>query len=201
MDASGIHVGGIEGSAVPFDAVVVVGMLGIGDGFEKLAEAGNAADILGRAAQRPVDEARVARGGIGGEQLLDLEPMLPAVAHVVDIDEALDAVGGELVEADAAGADRARDTEPFSAHARPGDGLPADVELVEVIVLPAHRRLDHGVQVLEGQRRGHLDPAPDRRLGVGEHDLQPNDGIAHAARVAGSGFQFQGRSSATRFAG
>src|SRR6516225_505331 len=99
----------------------------------------------------PVDQARIARSGIGGEQLLDLDSVLPAVAHVVDVGEALDATVGKIVETDAAGADGARQTESSTVHAGAGDGLAADLELKEMFIVPAHRCLDHGVQFPQGQ--------------------------------------------------
>jgi len=43
-----------------------------------------------------------------------------------------------------------RDTEPFAIRTRRVDGLAADVDLTEVIVLPALHGLDHSVQVFEG---------------------------------------------------
>jgi hypothetical protein len=71
--------------------------------------------------------------------------VLPAVTHVVKIGEALDAARGEILKAHATGADGAPGAESFAAHARPGDCLAADIELEEMIIVPAHRRLDHAV--------------------------------------------------------
>ena len=67
-------------------------------------------------------------------------------------------------------------------------------------IVPAHCGLDHAVQVFERHPGRHFDPAPDGRLGVGQYDLQTND-VAHATRLAGSGFQFLGRSTVTRLTG
>jgi hypothetical protein len=75
------------------------------------------------------------------------------------------------------------------------------MELIEVVVVPPHRRLDHGVQLPKRRGGGHLDAAPDRWLGVDQNDLQTKDGFAHAASLAGAGVQFQGNSSEMRRAG
>jgi len=106
-------------------------MLRIGDGFEELVESRNTADVLERATPGTIDEPRVARHRIDEEHLLDLEPMLPAVTHVVKVGEALDAAS-EIVETDASGAGGARPAEPCIAHAGPGDRLAADLELLLV---------------------------------------------------------------------
>jgi hypothetical protein len=62
-------------------------------------------------------------------------------------------------------------------------------------VLPAHGGLDDIVQVLERRPGQHLDPAPDGGFGIFEDDLEMDNGIAHAARVASLFFQFQGSRS------
>ena len=52
-----------------------------------------------------------------------------------------------------------------------GGGI-SHVELVQVKVEPPHGVLDGDVQVPEGVRRGHFDPAPNDRLAMGEGDLE-----------------------------
>ena len=51
---------------------------------------------------------------------------------------------------------------------RRGHPLPADPELVEVIVLPPERALNCEVQAVERARRSNLDHAPDRGLDVAD---------------------------------
>ena len=63
--------------------------------------------------------------------------------------------------------------------------LPADVEGMEVAVIPAHRRLDRLVQVAERHRAGHQQAAPDRRLGAAQRHLQTDDGLAGVALLRG----------------
>ena len=74
-----------------------------------------------------INEAWVAHPWIGAELLFDLDAMLPTVAPVVNIGEPLDAARGELIEGQAS-----------------GKGVAAAMELIEVVVVPPHRRLDHG---------------------------------------------------------
>src|SRR5258708_20709213 len=115
----------------------MVGMVGIGDRVEERVESRDAADILGRAVHGTVDEARIGRSRIGGEQLLDLKSMLPAVAHVVNIGEALYAPRGEILEADPTRAHGAGGTEPFAPPAGPPDPLPAALETEKGSARPA----------------------------------------------------------------
>jgi len=71
--------------------------------------------------------------------------------------------------------------------------LPADVEGMEVAIMPAHRRLDRPVQVAERRRAGHDQPTPDRRLGAAQRHLQSDDvhagaglrrvGLGHDLRI------------------
>ena len=96
--------------------------------------------------------------------------MAPAVAEVILVDEAA-AAADDLPEFDVlAGQD------PFVervvvvvAHA---DAMVADLELVQVRILPAHRGLDHVVQRLEAEGVLHFDTAPDRRVDVFQGDVQ-----------------------------
>jgi hypothetical protein len=78
--------------------------------------------------------------------------------------------------------------------------LPANPELPQVLVEPAHGGLDDVVHPLERDRRGDLDLAPDQRIGVEKFDTHRGDlarvvvGRGHAASVAGPLAWFQGSS-------
>src|SRR5438105_11742451 len=87
---------------------MVVGVLGIADGIEKVVEARDAAAIFGRTASRAVDQARIRGIGLGGQALLDPDRVVPAVAKVVEIGEALDGARGEVAYPQVAAAARAR---------------------------------------------------------------------------------------------
>ena len=110
--------------------------------------------------------------GFGRQNLLDLDRVLPGISHVVEVGELLDAVGNQLAELDLA---LVADLQvapkvvwPLAWVAVP---LTTDLELVQVVVVPAHAGLDDVVQ-LDQRAVLHLDPPPDRGLDVPERDLQ-----------------------------
>src|SRR5262249_42477086 len=118
------------------------------------------------------DAPGVADARLGSERLLDLDRVLPGVAHVVDVGELLDALAQKLAELDLAFiADLQLATEavvPLLGVAVP---LVPDVELVQVVVVPAHADLNNVVQC--GERTAlHLDTTPDRWLDVPQGNLQ-----------------------------
>jgi hypothetical protein len=184
VDPLQVEVVRIERTAVPVEQLVVIGMAGIGHRFKGMRKTGSAADIFGRAAHGAIDEAGIARARLSSKLFFELDAMLPAVTHVVEIGKVLDDAGGELVEAEAG-----------------GKRVASAMELMEVIVVPPHRHLDYRVQLSERHLGGHLYTTPDRRLRVGQNDLQTKDGVVHAASLAGAGVQFQGKSSAIWGAG
>jgi len=60
-----------------------------------------------------------------------------------------------------------------------------DLELVEVVVLPAYCRLDGPMELGEAEGARHLDPAPDGRPDAIEGDLEPVHGGGPGARRHG----------------
>jgi len=94
--------------------------------------------------------------------------VLPAIAHVVEVGEALDVGFGEIGEADAASV----------------CPVTANLVMEEVLVLPPHGGLNDGMEHLQRRRRRNLDPAPDGRLAVFEGDLKADNGVFHATSLA-----------------
>ena len=63
--------------------------------------------------------------------------------------------------------------------------------------------LDDVVEHLQTSIDGHLAPAPDEQVGIGERDVQAGDGLGHAVMLTGrlAAVQFHGTSSSQREAG
>ena len=68
----------------PFLGFGMVRVVGIGDGFEHFVEARDAAAILGRCVPFAADVARIGDARLAGADVGDGEPMLPAIAEVVE---------------------------------------------------------------------------------------------------------------------
>src|SRR5271156_4206870 len=86
----------------------VLGIFGVGDDFEKLGIAVDAANILGRSGAGAVDAAGGARLRVEGEELLEFDDVLPVVAEVVDVKKTEVFVAIEVKEADGALIEAAR---------------------------------------------------------------------------------------------
>jgi len=84
----------IEGFAiaalVPLGGILVLGVLGVGDGFKEGFEAGGAAAVIGRGAMLALDIARIFGSGFAIPDRFDGDDVLPVVAHVVGIEELAD---------------------------------------------------------------------------------------------------------------
>src|SRR5215218_3758643 len=89
-------------AAGPAFGVAVLGIVGVGDDVEEIGVAVDAADILGRPGARALDAAGRARGGVEGEEPLELDDVLPVVAEVIDVKEAEAFAAVEVAEADLA---------------------------------------------------------------------------------------------------
>ena len=115
--------------------------------FEKLHEAGDAPDILGRAPSLASDEYRVVDVALPVPHLFDEEVVAPVVAEVVDVEKLLDAAVDDRLQPDAR-----RLVEPF-IRTTVVLGLAIapvpDLELEQVRVRPVERELDEVVE------RGH----------------------------------------------
>src|SRR4051794_425714 len=150
---------GVELPADPLEHLVVLGVRRVGQDLEEVLVAGDAAAVLGRTGARTVDAVRGPRTD-RGEPLPDPDVVVPAVAEVVRVAPLAGYRGrvpdgeGRLV------AELAREVLDVAVEDA------AHVEQVQVVVLPAHRRLQHRVQLAQGQRGGDDEPPPDRGLGV-----------------------------------
>lgn len=169
----------MKAAAAPPEHVIVLGVSWIGNGFEEIDIARWSADILGWTGVGASNTTRRAGIGLERKRLLHLDPMLPAVAEIVDIAEGF-GIGQAHRQRDAF----LRDHRLAHAPVRIGNAVAAasDLELVQVVVRPAHRRLDHVVQ--RGQRQGvrHHDPPPDGRL-------EPDQFNAQLKQARGTGAQ------------
>lgn len=142
---------------------------GVGDGFEELAVAPRAADILRRAAPSGLDQAGISDARHGVIDTLDPDRVLPAVAEVVEVPERLRAGVFERVE------------EPSRAHVeRPiapvriwnAPAHVAGADLLKMAVGPAEGGLQRQAQAVEPDGERHLDPAHHGRFDIVERDLE-----------------------------
>src|ERR1019366_9984055 len=196
----------IVGAAIPVEGFLLLfaalAPVGPGYGVQEVIVAWRAAAILRRAAPLTAEELEIEPVRFGGLNALDDDPMLPVVAHVVDIPERLGAAVERFRKFGRAGAlDLASPTGVVGI----GDAVDhiIDRELPEVIVEPAHGGLDDLVQGLKVGRAAHGDAPPDHRLDIGQFDAQDGEVFraAHAASLAAGRSQFQGKSSARRLIG
>ena len=77
------------------------------------------------------------------------EFVCPAIAQVIKIVEGLDLAGEKLAELHPPCRDVFPTREATIVHTEPFDGPAPNTELVEVMVFPANRGLDHGMQIFE----------------------------------------------------
>src|SRR5689334_5225933 len=166
------------------------------ESFEQFGVAPGAAAVFGRTATADFEEARVEHTGFGVDEPLDFDPVLPAVAEVVEIDEPLRPDVFENVgEASLAGIEEVAGPVFFGI-----GGAPADIagtQLIEMAVGPSHGGLDGQVQPVEPDIERHFEAPQHHGLDVVESDLETGDaGSAHAAtlRRSISAAQFHGKS-------
>jgi hypothetical protein len=129
-------------------------------------EALRTAAILGRA--RAVASSA---GGIGLPSLrfqpaLDADLVAPGDVQVVLVDEP---------RALAKAQRRQRHVRRRCRHLPRAIARGAEMKVVEVDALPAHRHLDHAVQLTQGEARWHQNPTPDHRADPGQPDFYPRD--------------------------
>jgi hypothetical protein len=122
----------------------------VGDRFEQLVEAWDAAAILGRSIPFATDEMRIGDAGLASADIAYNEQMLPAITEVVSIiDDGLSRLE-HVAQAHLARRD-ARPGSPVIIH-RQTVPLLANPELPEVVIEPPHNGLDDVVQDLERDR-------------------------------------------------
>ncbi len=173
-----IDVLGIEVVAGPFAQLGIFLVARVRQHLEQSQIAIDAAAILRRAGPLARDQRRVGLLRVERLDLLDDDLVLPIVAEVVDVAEALDAPLDQRAELDVA-------VVVGGLVARPGIvvGLTiaavADLELMQVVVLPAHRRLDDPVQHVQAAVGGDADPTPDGRPQAAQRDLEDERSRRH----------------------
>jgi len=194
----------------PFLGFGVVRVFGVSGSVECLVETGNAAAILGRRVALAGDVPGVGENGIAAADIGQREPVLPAVAEVVEIIDRGLAWPQHIAQPHLGGVG-ARFGSPVLVGRQAVSAL-VDRELPEVVIQPSHRGLDDTVQDLERDRGRRLDLAPYHRVSVAQLDTNSGNLVkavecsaaswrAHAASLAGQSFQFQGRSSSSLEAG
>jgi hypothetical protein len=87
IDGLSIEGFGVEGPTDPLQSPVMLGVLGIADGLQELGAPPDAAHILGRAGPLAGDVPGVRDPRLRGKHLLHDDPVLPAVAEIVLIEE------------------------------------------------------------------------------------------------------------------
>ena len=122
-------------------------------------EAGNATDILGWGAPGTVDKAWIIDRGVGRDDGLDGDGMLPIVTKVIGVGECADIMLDQSAKLDVFCFEDRGSMIPFWI----GNAieLVTDLEPEEVIIFEQHHRLDDLVQPLQARRQWDLDPAPD----------------------------------------
>src|SRR5690606_2872825 len=152
---------------------------------QELVVAVDAAGVLRRA-------GALAAGALGerlaagrGRDSVHLDVVDPVVAEIIGVREAA-ARADQRVQPDAALVLLRLDPERAVVRGGP-EAAVADLELVQVVVLPAHRALDHLVQAGQGDRPGHAHAPPDRRPGARDGDAELVGGAARLADQAERG--------------
>ena len=171
-------------------------VLRICDGLQELAITPRAADILGRSASGALDEPRIVDALAYRPDGLQHDHAAPAIAVVVKILEGTLTIDEECGQLDLA---------PVIHLSILGRGHAihdvSELEVVQVIIGPAHDDLNDVVQAFERHARWRFDPAPDRRIDIEQGDRDTDDLILHAATLMYSRFQFHGNNSSILLAG
>lgn len=127
---------------------------------------------------------RIVPAFVQREHLLKPDVVLPPVAKVILVEEALAFAQPEVSEAHVAGI-VGEDNPPVVVDAV---RLPVDQELLQVQVLPAHGNLHHVVELGNGRVTAHQQAAPYQGATVSQRDLELIDpdadclprGVLHA---------------------
>lgn len=125
----------IEGAAVPDEQVLVLLVVGVGEGLEELGVAPVAAHVFRRAAPLGHQETGVGRAGLRLREALDPDVVLPIVAEVVDVTDGLGACRVEEVLEPGLGLGEGAFLKAIRIGAAPG--CVCGAELVQVRVSPA----------------------------------------------------------------
>ena len=119
------------------------------------------------------DEARILDAGVALPDLTDSDPVLPVVAEVILVGElkSFAVFGNDLADLGHGGIDALEVLESVVQKLGIAVAFAVDLELVQMGVRPAHRRLNVFVELVE---RAVLDlnPTPDRGLGFEQCDLE-----------------------------
>ena len=171
----------VEGLPIPGQHLFVLVVERIESRLEKPHEAGDASDILGRAAPLAGDERRIVDVGFPISNVLDEDVVAPVVAEVVDVEEPLDAPIDEGSQADPR---RVVDLALEELVVRKGLAVDAivDHELEQMRIGPADGDVDGVVQGQQGGGERDVDAPPERRLDLPELDSDASEGCARGLR-------------------
>src|SRR5215467_3427008 len=124
---------------------------------------------------------RVVLAPVARERLLQRDLVLPACPEVVGVADLAGVACHGIAQPD-----RLFVAGPVEVHERVAVLFLPRLEHVQVVAIPAEQHLDDVVQVAKGGRDRQPHPAPDRRTGAGQRDLQLSH-LVDAARRAGGG--------------
>ena len=161
-----IHPDGEPGAVLVLEVAQVFDRPELGG---ELVPAVDAADVVRRAGAPPGLAAGDRVVGRAGAHIGDAQHVLPAVAEVVLVVEPVTRLAQHLVEAHLAFG-RAGGALVFVELGQEVVALARTVEVVQVTVVPPHRRLEPLVQLVETLVTAQLEPAPDLGVRVLELD-------------------------------
>ena len=172
----------VERSAIPLHHPGMLLVARIERGLEELHEPMGAADVLRRTAPGTGHECRVFHLFVAVADFFNDDVVPPVVPEVVHIEEALHAALDERLQTDRRGLVRLTLGEDVLIRRHPVYPIP-DHKLVQMIILPAERRLNDVVQRLQRRRERHIDAPPDLRLKIPELDADARHRLDHAHRA------------------
>src|SRR5712692_4396594 len=157
-------------------------MCRIGQNVEQVLIAPGASAILWWTIALSADAGRIERRLAWQRAFFDDDRMFPVVAEVVSVDEAGDAGFQQAVQGQAI----------FVGDVVNGVAIAvlpaADVEGVEMLIMPTHRGLDCLMQVTQRHLVRHEEATPDRRSRAAQGHLQADDALAGtSSRLDGLG--------------
>lgn len=142
----------------------------IADRVQLVVEARHTSTVFRWTMMFAIHAGRIGTPRIGRQYFLDCDPVLPAVAEVVGVNRLCADLDEHAAQARGMFAGVGQTHEPFIRVRRP-EQRPPDTEVMHVAVFPPHRYLQHVMQLRQGQIRRYQQPAPDRRIGAEQGDL------------------------------
>jgi len=151
---------------MPSHRSMASGVVRVGQAVDEFLVALRPAASSGGHAPPPATQAGYPAVGLGCDQILQDDLVFPAVAEVVLVAERVTFATGQVPQGGSALV--AQREVPV------GDAIADGVvdEHVQVRVGPSHGGLDHMVEAVQADRRGHEQAPPDRRIDVQQGDRE-----------------------------